>query len=512
MKKEYRFILLLAAIKFILPFILQSSYYEPQRDEFLYFAESHHMAWGFMEVPPLLSLLTWLSKGFGHPLFWIKFWPSLFGSLTYLVVAQMILSFNGKKLALTLAFLPFIFGAYLRMHFLFQPNFLEIFFWTMLCYSFLRFIQTQQNKWLYIFGISAGLGMLSKYSVAFVIVSIVLGALITRSRKVFANKHFYIGAVIGFLIFLPNLIWQYVHHFPVLFHMKELRESQLQYVSPAGFLSDQVLMFLPCIFIWIAGIYFAITKENGRYRIFAWTYLFVIVLLIYLQGKSYYAVGIYPVLFALGAVHLERFAFSHKRFWRYAFVIIPFVLGIPLVPLLLPVARPAKLANYYKVMHIDKTGLTKWEDQKIHPLPQDFADMLGWKEMAEKTAKAYSTLTDEEKKQTFLFADNYGEAGAINFYGKDLNLPEIHSANASYLYWLPDSIHIVNLLLVTDDIHEMSHDFVKDFHSARVMDSITNPFAREHGSLIIIFKGANEKFNRMMQQKLTSERAKIDKH
>lgn len=509
MKKEYRILYLLAFIKFILPFLLQNSIYEPQRDEFLYLAEAHHMAWGYMEIPPLLSVFAWITNLFGASMFWLKFWPSLFGALTYILVGKMILSLGGRLLALFLGFLPFILGAYLRVHFLFQPNFLEIFFWTMIAYSVLRYIQTEKNSWLYILGVSMGLGIISKYSVAFFIISILLGSLLTPQRKIFLNKHLYFASLVGFLIFLPSLLWQYFHHFPVIVHMKELQQFQLQYVEPVDFLVSQILMNWAVVFIWIAGLYFVIFKQQGKYRIFAWSYLFVILILLYFHGKDYYSLGVYLALFAFGAYHLERFANSHSKIWRYVFAAIPFLLGIPLVPLLLPVAKPKELAGYYKATHLDKTGFLKWEDLKNHPIPQDFADMLGWKEMAEKTAKAYSTLSSEEKKHTIIFADNYGEAGAINYYGKEFNLPEAYSDNASFLYWLPDSIHLDNMIIITDDKKEMQHDFINDFASAKLIDSITNTYAKEHGSLIIILKGANEKMKQMFREKIEKDKDKF---
>ena len=178
---------------------------------------------------------------------------------------------------------------------------------------------------------------------------------------------------------------------------------------------------------------------------------------------------------------------------------------------MLPVAKPATLASYYHKIGVDNIGLTKWEDLKNHPMPQDFADMLGWKEMTEKTAKAYAALTEAEKKKTIIFADNYGEAGAVNFYGHQYNLPEVYSANASYLYWLPANFHIDNLILITDDRHEMQKPFLHDFQSVTLNDSITDPYAREYGSLIITLKGANEQFNQMMQKKLAAEWAKFSK-
>jgi Dolichyl-phosphate-mannose-protein mannosyltransferase len=509
MKKDYRFLYLLACIKFILPFILQSDAYQPQRDEFLYLAEGHHMAWGFMEIPPLLSVFAWFTNLFGDSMFWLKFWPSLFGALTYILVGKMILSFGGKSLALLLGFLAFIFGAYLRIHFLFQPNFLEIFFWTLISYTLIRYIETENNSWLYILGISIGLGMNSKYSVAFFVIALASGLLFTRQRKIFLNPHLYIAAAVAFLIFLPNFIWQYNRNFPVFVHMKELKSTQLQYVKPADFLIDQLLMTIPCAFVWIAGLYHAIFKQQGKYRAFAWAYLFLITLLLYFQGKSYYALGVYPVLFALGAYQLEQFS-EKRKVWKYVFIIFPLMIGIYVVPLMLPVAKPDALASYYKARHLEKTGLLRWEDLQNHALPQDFADMLGWKEMTEKTAKAYSTLSSEEKKHTVIFCDNYGQAGAVNFYGKKYNLPEAYSDNASFLYWLPDSLHIDNIIVVTDDQQEMQHDFIKDFTSAVLSDSVTNEYAREKGSLIIILKGANEKFNQMFKKKIAKDKRKFE--
>ena len=123
MKKEYRFLYVLAFIKFILPFILQNHYYEPQRDEFLYLADAHHMAWGYMAVPPLLSVFAWIINLFGNSMFWLKFFPSLFGAFTVFIVGKIIISFGGKWLALFLGFLPFIFGAYLSAFFYFNPVF-----------------------------------------------------------------------------------------------------------------------------------------------------------------------------------------------------------------------------------------------------------------------------------------------------------------------------------------------------------------------------------------------------
>jgi len=510
MRHRNRIIYLLALVKFVLPFILQSSYYEPHRDEFLYLAEGRHMAWGFMEVPPLLSVFAWLVHICGDGIFWIKFWPSLFGAFTFIIVGRTIVSLGGKAFAILLGFLPFVLDVYLRVHFLFQPNFLEIFFWTMMAWSVISFIQTGQNKWLYIFGISVGLGMVSKYSVSIFAVSMILGLLLTPQRKIFANKHFYAAGLLGFLIFLPNLLWQYQHHFPVVFHMKELQQTQLQYISPAGFLIDQLIMNLPCVFTWFTGLcWISFSRKTKQYRFLGLGYLFVIVLLLISHGKNYYSLGVYPILFAFGAYQLEQLTIARLKIVRYALIVFALCIAYIFIPIALPLFEPGRLAAFYEKRHVEKTGVLKWEDLKNHPLPQDFADMLGWEEMAKKMSSAYHTLDSNEKKSTVVFCDNYGQAGAVNYYRDKYNMPEAFSDNASFLYWMPAKPDFNNIVLLTDDEHEMEHAFIKDFKSARLSDSVTSPFARERGSLIIVLKGADSSFKKFFIEKLEKDKAKV---
>ena len=509
MLKNNRLLYLLAALKIIIPYFLQDPIYEPHRDEFLYLAEGQHMAWGFMEVPPMLSVFAWLTHLFGGGIFWIKLWPSLFGAAIFVIAGKIVLSLGGKGFALFLLFLPFIFGVYLRLFFLFQPNPPEVFFWTMIAFSPIRFAQTKANKWLYVFGISVGLGMMSKYSVAIYMVSILLALLLTKHRTIFLNKHFWFASLIAAIIFLPNIIWQYNHSFPVIHHMKELRETQLQFVSPSGFLSDQLLMNLPCFFIWITGLLYVLFAKENKYRFIGFAYVFVIALLLVTHGKNYYSLGAYPPLFAFGAYFLEQYTAAKRRVWRYAFVIVPTMIGLAFLPIALPLLPPKPLADLYVKLHTENTGTLKWEDQQNHPLPQDFSDMLGWEEMAQKVASAYALLSQEEKQNTFVFCNNYGMAGAVNYYGRKYHLPPVYSDNASFLYWIPPNLSIKNFILVTQDHHEMEHDFAKDFQQVRLIDSVTNLYARERGDWIYLFKGANENFDRFFREKLAKDKAEF---
>jgi hypothetical protein len=292
--------------------------------------------------------------------------------------------------------------------------------------------------------------------------------------------------------------------------MHELSRTQLQYVSRVSFLKDQLLMFFPCFMIWIAGLFFISgSREGRRYVFLAWSYFSAIAILLYFRGKSYYALGLYPILLAFGSYAIEKWTAERFYFLRYCIIAWAVVFGLYSSMVLLPMQKPAQLAQTYVTIHAAKTGALRWEDLQNHPLPQDFADMLGWEEMAQKTGAAYNRLSEEEKKQTIIFADNYGMAGAINFYRKKYRLPEAYSDNASFLYWLPDQLPIKNLLLITDDQEEMQHAFIRDFSDASICDSVTSPYARERGDLIIILKGANNAFRQFFKEKIEEDKRKL---
>ena len=509
MIKPSSFLWLLVVLRIIIPYLLQNGMYEPHRDEFLYLAEGNHPAWGFMEVPPLLSWFAWLTHRFGDGMFWIKLWPSLFGAATFYVMGRLVLSLGGKRFALFLLFFSFLLSVYMRVFFLFQPNPPEIFFWTMIVFSIIRYVQTAKTQWLYVFGVCAGFGMMSKYSVLFYVVSVLGGVLLSPYRKLFASKHFWLACGIGFLIFLPNFLWQYNHHFPVVHHMNELQQTQLQYIKPTDFLKDQIIMFLPCAFIWLSGLYNLFFGSSKRFRFAGFAYVFVIIILLLGQGKNYYALGSYPVLLAFGAYHLEKFTTVKRRALRYVLVAVPILVGIIFIPIGLPVASPERLAAFYQQWHLYKTGAMKWEDQKNHPLPQDFSDMLGWDEMTMKVAKAYQSLSPEEQKNTLIFCNNYGMAGAVNFYGKKYKLPEAYSDNASFLYWLPEDKYIKNVILVCEDADELNRDYIKDFQQAYFTDSVTNKFAREYGDRILVAKGANNAFRQFFKDKIDKDKREL---
>ncbi|MFI5134612.1 MAG: hypothetical protein ACHQD9_02045, partial [Chitinophagales bacterium] len=212
------------------------------------------------------------------------------------------------------------------------------------------------------------------------------------------------------------------------------------------------------------------------------TYLIMLITFTLTGGKDYYTLGIYPLLVAGGSVWIEQH--TEKRKWiAYALTILIILIGLDMIPIMLPFMSPEKSAGFYKKNGTEKLGVLQWEDGKNHPLPQDFADMLGWSEMAQKTSAIYEKLPDSIRKNTSVYCYNYGEAGALLYYSKQFSFPEIYSHSSSFQLWMPETIPSSSLIIISDSDPPKSSDNYL-LNNIQLMDSITDPLAREYGSKI----------------------------
>lgn len=478
-----------AVIKFLVPFLLIHPQFELHRDEYLYLADTDHLSWGFIEMPPMLAVLGYISKLSGGTTQSVYFWGSLFGALTVIVIGKIVIQLKGNSTAVFFACLAFLCSAFLRIHILFQPNFLDAFFWTLSSYFIICCIDSDNKKYLYYLGICFGFGILGKYTMAFYIISFLAAMLLTSQRKWLLNPHFYFAMLLGLIICSPNLFWQYEHHFPVMHHMDLLTNQQLKYNSRIDFLSDQLLIALPSFFIWLGGFWYILMKNDGRKHItIAFIYMGIITILLYFNGKGYYAAGMYPTLMAFGGIWFSKLVSKKYAAWLTWFAPVCMLsVAILTLPMAIPSMSPGKLAHFYQSIHADKSSVLRWEDHQQHALPQDFADMLGWKEMAEKTARVYRELPDSVKRQTMVYGDNYGEAGALSFYGRKLGLPEIFSDNASYVFWLPNHFTANYFLFVTANLPDSDDSFFTHWGTREIKDSVTQPYAREYRAKIVLY-------------------------
>lgn len=500
MKKNYWILVLFVLAKFILQYSLISPEYELHRDEYLHLDQANHLAWGYLSVPPVNSWLAWIIKILGNSIFWVKFFPALFGALTIVLTWKLVEELNGNLFAKILASLGILFSVLLRVNMLFQPTSLEILLWLFLYYSLIKYFNSQKVKWLYISAIIVGIGMLNKYNIAFSLLGLIPALLLTEQRKIFMQPHVYRAALLALIIISPNLLWQYQNQFPVIHHMKELSEKQLVHVDRMGFIKSQILFFVGVIFVLIAGWgALLLYKPFEKFRFFFWSYIITITLFLFFKAKDYYAIGLYPVYIAFGAVFLGNvFEKSWKRFLKPVCLLIPVLLFLPLYNVAFPNKSPEYIVSHQS--QYKKLGLLRWEDGKDHSLPQDFADMQGWKELAKKVDKEYSQLS--KSGNTLVLCDNYGQAGAINYYS-EIRVKAM-SFNADYINWIDLSKKYKNVIRVKDasEVGKELEESGSFFEVAKLEDSIANPYARERGTAVFSLQGAKTDINKRIQDEI----------
>ncbi|MCZ6914452.1 MAG: hypothetical protein O7C59_08400, partial [Rickettsia endosymbiont of Ixodes persulcatus] len=306
-----------------------------------------------------------------------------------------------------------------------------------------------------------------------------------------------------FLIISPNVVWQINNHFPVLTHMKRLQSTQLVHVNRADFFIGQLLFFVSSIFILFAGIGSLIFYKDFRpYRWVILTYLFTLIVFSYFKAKDYYAIGLYPALLAFGSVYLSRFL--SKKYVLTGILFI-FTIGsfIYLAPLIMPIYSPDEIVAHHK--RFERVGALRWEDGKNHQLPQDYADMQGWKEMAALTDIAYEKVKD--KSALLVRADNYGQAGAINYYSKYKNINAV-SYNADYLYWFKMGTPVKDLILIREwDDEDPQRKKERPFF-ARItkIGEVKNKFSREYGASVFLLEDANIDVNSRIESEIEEEK------
>ena len=501
LSKEWILIFTLALFKLIVHFLTNTNY-ELHRDAFLYLALGDHLDWGFMSVPPTIAVLGNVTRFlFGDSVFSIRIFPALIGAASVIMIGLIIRNFSGKTWAILLGCSAFILSpAFLRSNTLFQPVSFNQFYWLLTTYLVVKLVQTKNPKFWIHLGIVWGLAFLNKYAIAFLVVAFLIALSLTRDRNLFRSRYFVFGSLLAFLIVLPNLIWQYHHNFPVVNHMTELRASQLVNVRIGDFLTAQLLMNFSNLVVWLFGVVFLLfLKEGKAYRVIGYTYLTLLIIFIMLKGKAYYTLGIYPVLFAAGGFAIEKYLVGG---WRY---LKPVILGLmiltllPMLPYSLPVYPLEKMIAYgEQSKKFGGEAALRWEDGRIHSLPQDYADMVGWKELADIVIQTYQSLADSEKTHCAIYAENYGEAGSIKFHSKKYRLREPISFSGSFLFWAPDSANLKTLIYVNDDTGDVSYYFT----TVEKVGEITNPYARESGMPVYLCREPRNGFEEFYAEKV----------
>jgi hypothetical protein len=473
------------------------------RDEFDYMSCGDHRGWGYVDQPPLMPFLIHICRAvLGDSLRSIRFIPALASSLLIVQTAAIACELGGRRYALLLsAVCALIAPQYLSNGSLLGTNCLEPNLWMGCAYfAILAIKRNDPHYWVW-FGVVAGLGLEEKYSIAVFGLGIVVGLLLTEQRRVFLNRWIWLGGLAAFLIFFPNVLWNIKYDWPFVQLMRAIRaEGRDVVLGPFPYFFQQTLLVNPLTApIWLAGLFALLFSSRFKpYRVLGWCYLVCYTVFFVLHGKNYYLAPIYPMLLAAGAVVIEsaidgRENAAPRRQWlKQAITVVLLASGAHLAPVVVPILPPDDFLAYTKYLPF-KLPVMEHSHARA-ALPQWYSDQFGWKEIENEAAVAWNRIPADERHDCGIFAQDYGQAGAIDFFGRRDGLPPALSGHQTWFLWGPRG-YSGDCMIVLDDRKEVLERLWERVEY--VGTSADNPYALEKQIDVFLCKGT--KFGTLTQ-------------
>jgi len=479
------------AVEVVANIVSQHAGYGIFRDEMYYLICGQRLAFGYVDQPPMVALqarLTQMLFGYDH-LWSLRLLSAVAGGAKVLLTGLLVRALGGGRGAAALAmFAVLTVPVYLSLDSFLSMNSFEPVFWMTAVLALLEIVRltspgaspaseyaAKRILWIVV-GISAGLGLENKATLAFYLVCLLVALLLTRARRILFSRWAIIGIAIIFLVALPNLIWQALNHFPTWEWLRAVQHSDKDIkLPPLQLLTTQLVMLGPLhSLLGLTGLgWLLIAKGARQWRFAGITYLLFLASMMALHAKDYYLAPAYPILFAAGAMASAGWA-AHHRARRAALWVYAGVLGIATVlilPYTVPVLSPQRFLAYEQW-----TGFHP-QDMETHdptPLPQFFADRFGWTDLLNKVSTIYNSLPPDERARTGIFTRNYGEASAINLFGPRLGLPTAISGHQNYWMWGPHGYTGDEMILVVQDSPARLSEF---YESCTLMARRNDPLA-----------------------------------
>ena len=431
-------VLAFAGAKLLLHFLtIAFTPYEIHRDEFLYLAMGEHLkVWG-MDFPPAIAFMARAARFvFGDTLFAVRFFPALAGTGIVLLGGLLARELGGGRVAQIIAMTAlFSSPLFIRPAALFQPVVWDQLWWTLGFFATIKILKHGGLRWWVVLGVAGGFGLLTKFSILFFAFGIFVGVLFSDHRRLLKSPAAWIAVAIALVIGSPTVVGQISLHFPVVTHMTDLRNEQLKRVTAGDFLFGQVWMLGPALILALTGLVFLLRAQ--AFRAIGTACISAFLVLLILQGKAYYLGPVYPVLFAAGGVAIDRWQ-RPARVSVAVLTVVVLILGGGLsLPLGLPLLPPEAMARFCARV-ASKSAVTTNRGHTL-ALPQDYADMLGWQDQVRAVAGVFASLPADERAGAGLMARNYGEAGALEFYGRRFGLPSRLMLPKNDLLWPSDN-------------------------------------------------------------------------
>jgi Dolichyl-phosphate-mannose-protein mannosyltransferase len=465
-------LLSLAALKILIQFagITRYGFF---RDELYYMACGHHLAWGYVDQPPLIAFIAWLERHlFGDSIISIRLLAVLAGAAVVFLTGVIARELGGGRFGQLFAAAAILLApAYLAFDSFLSMNAFEPLFWLLCAWIAVRMVRGGSPKLWLAFGAISGLGLENKHTMALLGFAVIAGLLLTRQRSILASKWLWIGGLIALALFMPNLVWEARHGWPQIEVVRNAQDLKNQPIGIWRFLGEQILLLNPfALPVWGAGLLWCFfAREERAFAFLGWSFLIVLGVFILGDGKTYYPLPYYPVLCAAGAIAWERGASPLRSRARRAVVVLVVISGLMIVPWAVPVMPVDTFLTYENFFpRFFRIRTERDATAKLHQL---YADMFGWEQLARTVAGVYRALPAEDRGDCAIFAGNYGEAGALDYYGPGLGLPGAISGHNSYFDWGPRNYSGRCVIVVG----ERSAQYKEYFGSASLAATVPNP-------------------------------------
>ena len=441
------------------------------RDELYYIACSDHLAWGYVDHPPLsIAVLAVVRRLFGDSLYALRFPAALAGAVLVVLTAAMARRLGGGRYAqvtaaLAAALAPVVLGNAGRY---FSMNAFDLLLWACGAYVLILILKEGRERLWILYGVIAGLGLLNKYSMLFFGFGTLAGLLFTERRRDLLRPWIWLGGLAAVILVLPHALWEVRLGFPSAEFMHNASTRKNAPITAAEFLLAQPdeIGFGQALLCLLGLGFFLVPPwpdDPGRtrataLRVFAVMYPVVAAVMIAGNAKAYYLTPIYFPYMAAGACAVERLGRRGFLAWTRPLVAAGVALfGFVAMPFAIPVLGVEDFIRYQRALG----QAPKAEERSaLADLPQYYADMFGWEEMVAKVASVYDTLSPEERMHTAIYARNYGEAAAIDFFGPAHGLPRAVSGHNNYWYWGPpsDDTQVILVFGRSNDIEDALAD------------------------------------------------------
>ena len=448
------------------------------RDELYYLACASHLDWGYVDHPPLSIIVLAAVRGvLGDGLLALRLVPALLFGLLVWMAARLARELGGGRFAQSLAALAVaIAPEYLALTGFYSMNAFDLVFWAVAALLVARIVRTDDVRLWRPLGLVIGAGLLNKISVLFFAFGLAVAVLVTPLRRHFARRELWEGVVLALVLFSPYVLWQLRHDWATLEFMRNASRYKNVALSPLRFFTAQILDLHPLnAALWLMGLGWLLFGSRGRrFRALAIVFIVTFVVLAAQHSKPYYLSPAFPMLLAAGALVVE--GFTEERRWRWMRPVLLVVLalgGAVSAPLAVPVLPVKALIAYQRALGIMPTA---GERNSLGPLNQHFADRFGWEELTREVARIYAALPAEERARARIVTRNYGEAGAIDYYGRPYGLPAAVSPHNNYYLWGPGPDSAETLIMVGWSSKELAGAFSQVEVAGRVESPYAMPF------------------------------------